>query len=395
MLVNDPPVPDATAPSGLDPKTFGGRAMTYYGRWTYKYEIGAKKKAAAVLLVHETGPAGYPFAVVQVMGGEQFTFVTPGQNMDRVAIEGWITLDQAKGLLTRAGQDFDRLKARAATRAFTPVPLGLTASMTIRNTMRRIESQNVVARLEGGDPVGKAEHVIYTAHWDHLGIGEPDSTGDNIYNGAVDNGTGLGTLLELARAFGAADKRPTRSVIFLAVTAEESGLLGSEYYAANPLYSIGKTVANLNMDGPPPLGPVADFSIRGNAPQTLQDDLIAVGVRHGLAFVPDARPEAGRFYRSDHFNFAKVGVPAISLDAGSRLASGAEATPLLDAYVAERYHQPSDEYTPDWDLEGLVQNTLLLYDLGRQLADSNNWPTWKEGAEFKAERDKTTAERVD
>ncbi len=247
MLVNDPPVPDPASPSALDAKTFGGRAMTYYGRWTYKYEIGARHKAAAVLIVHETGPAGYPFAVVQGKTGEQFTFVTPGNNMDRAAIEGWITLDQAKALFTRAGQDFDRLKAQAATRAFRPVPLGLTASMTIRNTLRRVDSQNVVARLEGSDPAVKDEHVVFTAHWDHFGIGEPIA-GDHIYNGAKDNATGTAALLETARAFTRLPKPPRRSILFLSVTAEEQGLLGSEYYAAQPLYPLAKTLADINMD---------------------------------------------------------------------------------------------------------------------------------------------------
>jgi len=309
MLVNDPPVPDPASPSGLDAKTFGGRAMTYYGRWTYKYEVGARHKAAAVLIVHETGPAGYPFAVVQGKTGEQFAFVTPGNNMDRAAIEGWITLDQAKALFTRAGRDFDRLKAQAATRAFRPVPLGLTASMTIHNTLRRVDSQNVVARLEGGDPAVRDEHVVFTAHWDHFGIGEPIA-GDKIYNGARDNATGTAALLETARAFTRLPKPPRRSILFLSVTAEEQGLLGSEYYAAQPLYPLAKTLADINMDALNVSGRTKDLVIIGLGASELDDYARAAAKEQGRTLKPDAEPEKGFYYRSDHFNFAKVGVPA-------------------------------------------------------------------------------------
>jgi Zn-dependent M28 family amino/carboxypeptidase len=260
---------------------------------------------------------------------------------------------------------------------------------TVRET---IVSKNVAAILPGTKRPD--ETVVYTAHWDHLGIGEPDATGDTIYNGAVDNGTGLAALLELARAFGAAPKLE-RSVLFLAVTAEESGLLGSAYYAANPLYPLGKTVANLNMDALHPSGSAKDFSVSGNAPQTLLDDLIAVGAKHDRTLSPDSAPEAGYFYRSDHFSLAKVGVPAISIKRGQDLVEGGSTAgkAMADDYTDKRYHQPSDEYVADWNLDGIVQDTLLLYQLGRSLADSNRWPSWKEGAEFKAEREKTAAER--
>ncbi len=289
--------------------------MTYYGRWTYKYEIGARKKAAAVLLVHETGPAGYPFAVVQGRTGEQFTLVTPGKNMDRVAVEGWITLDQAKALFTRAGQDFDRLKAQAATRAFKPVPLGQTASMTIRNTMRRVDSRNVVARLEGSDPVGKDEHVVFTAHWDHFGVGEPVD-GDRIYNGAKDNASGTAALLETARAFTRLPKPPRRSILFLAVTAEEQGLLGSEYYATQPLYPLAKTLADINMDALNVNGRTKDLTIIGLGASELDTYARAAAKEQGRTLKPDAEPEKGFYYRSDHFNFAKLGVPALTVDEG-------------------------------------------------------------------------------
>ncbi len=388
MLVNDPPVPDPAAPAALDAKTFGGRAMTYYGRWTYKYEIGATHKAAAVLIVHETGPAGYPFAVVQGKTGEQFTFVTPGKNMDRAAIEGWITLDQAKALFARAGQDFDRLKAQAATRAFRPVPLGLTASMTIRNTLRRVDSQNVVARLEGSDPAVRDEHVVFTAHWDHFGVGEPIN-GDRIYNGARDNATGTAALLEMARAFTQLPTAPRRSILFLSVTAEEQGLLGSEYYAAQPLYPLAKTLADINMDALNVTGRTKDLVVIGLGASQLDDYARAAAREQGRTLKPDAEPEKGFYYRSDHFNFAKVGVPALNTDEGvdfvGRPASfGIE---VRERYTNERYHKPSDEVTPDWDLSGLAEDVQLLFAVGYRVAQADTYPAWSPGNEFKAIRD--------
>jgi Zn-dependent M28 family amino/carboxypeptidase len=388
MLVNDPPVPDPAAPAALDAKTFGGRAMTYYGRWTYKYEIGATHKAAAVLIVHETGPAGYPFAVVQGKTGEQFTFVTPGKNMDRAAIEGWITLDQAKALFARAGQDFDRLKAQAATRAFRPVPLGLTASMTIRNTLRRVDSQNVVARLEGSDPAARDEHVVFTAHWDHFGVGEPIN-GDRIYNGARDNATGTAALLEMARAFTRLPKPPRRSILFLSVTAEEQGLLGSEYYAAQPLYPLAKTLADINMDALNVTGRTKDLVVIGLGASQLDDYARDAAKEQGRTLKPDAEPEKGFYYRSDHFNFAKVGVPALNTDEGvdfvGRPASfGIE---VRERYTNERYHKPSDEVTPDWDLSGLAEDVQLLFAVGYRVAQADPYPAWSPGNEFKAIRD--------
>jgi Zn-dependent M28 family amino/carboxypeptidase len=388
MLVNDPPVPDPAAPAGLDPKTFGGRAMTYYGRWTYKFEIGARKKAAAVLIVHETGPAGYPFAVVQGMGGEAFTFVTPDGNEDRAAIEGWITLERAKQLMALAGQDFDQLKARAATRAFRPVPLGLTASMTIRNTMRRIESQNVVARLEGSDAAVRDEHVVFTAHWDHFGIGEPVD-GDRIYNGAKDNATGTAALLETARAFTRLPARPRRSILFLAVTAEEQGLLGSAYYARNPLYPLATTLADINMDALNVTGRTKDLTVIGLGASELDDYAQAAAREQGRVLRPDAEPEKGFYYRSDHFNFAKQGVPALTVDEGvefvGKPASFAEE--VRRRWTADVYHKPSDEVRPDWDLSGLAEDVQLLFAVGYRVAQADRYPEWRPGNEFKAIRD--------
>jgi Zn-dependent M28 family amino/carboxypeptidase len=388
MLVNDPPVADGKTPLALDAKVFGGRAMTYYGRWTYKYEIGAKKKAAAVLIVHETGPAGYPFAVVQGKTGEQFSSVTPDKNMGRAAIEGWITLDQAKALFGRAGQDFDRLKAQAATRAFTPVPLGLTAAMTIRNTMRRVESQNVVARLEGSDPAVKDEHVVFTAHWDHFGVGEPIN-GDKIYNGAKDNASGTAALIETAHAFTALPKAPRRSILFLAVTAEEQGLLGSEYYAAQPLYPLAKTLADINMDALNVSGRTKDLVIIGLGASELDDYARAAAKEQGRTLKPDAEPEKGFYYRSDHFNFAKVGVPALNTDEGTEFLGkpASFGTDVRERYTADRYHKPSDEVTPDWDLRGLAEDVQLLFTVGYRVAQADTYPAWSPGSEFKAIRE--------
>jgi Zn-dependent M28 family amino/carboxypeptidase len=388
MLVNDPPVADATRPGTLDAKVFGGRAMTYYGRWTYKYEIGAKKKAAAVLIVHETGPAGYPFAVVQGKTGEQFTFVTPNKNMDRAAIEGWITLDQAKRLFTRAGQDFDQLKARAATRGFKPVALGLSAAMTIRNTLRRVDSQNVVARLEGSDAKLKDELVAYTAHWDHFGIGEP-LNGDRVYNGAKDNATGTAALLEVARAFTRLSAAPKRSILFLAVTAEEQGLLGSEYYTTQPLYPLAKTLANVNMDALNVNGRTKDLTIIGLGASELDDYAQAAAKEQGRELKADPEPEKGFYYRSDHFNFAKVGVPALNTDEGVEFVGKPASFGLevRERYTADRYHKPSDEVTPDWDLSGLAEDVQLLFAVGHRVAQADRYPAWKPGNEFKAIRD--------
>jgi Zn-dependent M28 family amino/carboxypeptidase len=388
MLVNDPPVPDPASPSALDAKTFGGRAMTYYGRWTYKYEIGARHKAAAVLLVHETGPAGYPFAVVQGRTGEQFTFVTPGRNMDRVSIEGWITLEKAKALFTRAGQDFDRVKAQAATRAFRPVPLGLNASMTIRNTLRRVDSQNVIARLEGSDPAVKDEHVVFTAHWDHFGVGEPIG-GDRIYNGAKDNATGTAALLETARAFTRLPKPPRRSILFLAVTAEEQGLLGSEYYAAQPLHPLAKTLADINMDALNVIGRTKDLVVIGLGASELDDYARAVAKEQGRTLKPDAEPEKGLYYRSDHFNFARLGVPALMVDAGTEFVGKPPAfsTQVRAKWTADVYHKPSDEVTPEWDLSGLAEDVQLLFAVGYRVAQADTYPAWSPGNEFKAIRD--------
>jgi len=384
MLINDPPVPDPANPSELDPKTFGGKAMTYYGRWTYKYETGAQKGAAGVLIVHETEPAAYPFSVVQNKTGEQFDLVTPDKNMGRVSIEGWITLEQGEKLLKMAGQDFDALKKLAATREFKPVPLGVTASMTIHNTLRTLDSQNVVGKLEGGDPKLKDEYVVYTAHWDHLGKGP-----EGIFHGAVDNAVGTAGLVELARAFTKLPSPPKRSILFLSVTAEEQGLLGSEYYSVTPIYPLAKTLANINMDGLNVHGRTKDLTLIGYGASDLDDYARDAASEQGRVIRPDPEPEKGGFYRSDHFSFAKQGVPALDPDLGIDFVGKPAdyGRKIRDDYTAHDYHQPSDVVRPDWDLSGALEDLKVFFAVGYRVAEADKFPEWKPGNEFKARRD--------
>src|SRR5882724_921112 len=309
MLINDPPVPDLNDPSKKDPKTFGGNAMTYYGRWTYKYEMGAKKGAAGVLIVHEKIPAGYDYNVVRDSNsGERFNLVTPDKNAGRCAIEGWITLEQAKNLFSMAGKDFDAMSAQAVTRDFKPVPLGVTASVSLTSTLHFVDSKNVVAKVEGSDAKLKDEYVIYTAHWDHLGT-KPELTGDKVFNGAIDNASGTSGLLEIAKGFTKMPAPPKRSILFISVTSEEQGLLGSQYYAENPLYPLAKTLANINMDELNVHGKTKDVTIVGLGNSDLDDYTAAAAKEQGGRVLrPDDSPEKGFYYRSDHFNFAKVGV---------------------------------------------------------------------------------------
>ena len=385
MLVNDPPVPDPARPGELDPKTFGGRAMTYYGRWTYKYEIGAMKGAAAVLIVHETVPAGYGFNVVQGKIGEQFDLITPDKNMGRPAIEGWITLDRARELFKLAGKDFDMLRREAATREFMPVPLGVTASMTIHNTLRTIESQNVMAKLEGADPALRNEFVVYTAHWDHYG-----KSAEGIFHGAVDNAVGTAGLLEVARAFTKVMPPPRRSILFIAVTAEEQGLLGSQYYTVTPVYPLAKTVAEINMDGLNVHGRTKDLTLVGFGASELDDYANAAASEQNRTVHGDAEPEKGFYYRSDHFNFAKQGVPALDPDEGIDFVGKPPeyGQKVRDEYTNNRYHTPRDVITPEWDLSGAAEDLKLLFAVGYRVAQVDKIPEWRPGNEFKAIRDK-------
>ena len=387
VLVNDP---DFETGAG----DFGGKAMTYYGRWTYKYEEAARRGAAGLLVIHESTPASYGWATVKNSNTISiFDIIRDDPAKAHVPVEGWIQRDAAAGLFRKAGLDFEAQKKAAQSRDFRPVELsGVTFSADYAVDAAKIVSRNVVGVLPGAKRPD--ERVVYTAHWDHLGVGPPDAKGDRIYNGAVDNADGIAALIELARAFAKAP-RPARSVMFLAVTAEEKGLLGSEYYATHPLYPLATTVADLNMDALSDSGPARDFSTSGDAALTLQDDLAAIGKTHGRTYSPDPQPEAGRFFRSDHFPLAKAGVPAISFKSGEDLIKGGKAAgeAAAKAYIAQRYHQPADEWRADMDLTGMAADLSLLYDLGAKLANSGDWPAWKPGSEFKAERDKTADAR--
>jgi Zn-dependent M28 family amino/carboxypeptidase len=342
VLVNDPQVPDPHDPSRLDEGVFKGKAMTYYGRWTYKFEEAAAKGALGCLIVHQTGPAGYPWGVVRSSNsGEHFSLMMADKGMSRCAVEGWMTYEKAKALFALAGKDFDALEKSAARRDFHPVDLHVKATLGLHNTIRTINSRNVVGKVVGSDPAGRDEYVIYTAHWDHLGIG-PEVNGDKIYHGALDNASGVAGLIELADAFSHVQPPPRRSILFLSVTAEEKGLLGSQYYAEHPLYPLAKTAANINMDGLNMLGRTRDIEIIGLGQSTLDDDLQAVAAQQGRVVKPDAEPEKGFYFRSDHFNFAKVGVPALDTDSGVDYIGkpAGWGLEMRDKYTNEDYHKP-------------------------------------------------------
>lgn len=389
MLINDPAVPDPDDPSKLDDTSFNGKAMTYYGRWTYKYEIASEKGAAAALIVHETGPAGYPYEVVSgSWGREDFDIDRPDGNKDRVAVEGWITEERARKLFELSGLRFEDMKKAAVRKDFKPVPLPAKASFTVNNKLRRVNSKNVIARLEGSDPALKDQYVVYTAHWDHLGR-DPKKEGDPIFNGALDNASGTAGLLELAQAYARLPQPPRRSVLFLAVTAEEKGLLGSKWYAAHPLYPLTRTVANINMDGLNQWGRTEDMVVIGKGQSTLEDTLAKMVGSQGRVLVPDPESEKGFYYRSDHFEFAKVGVPALYAEGGTvyRGKPAEFSQQKRDEYTASDYHKVSDEVKPDWDLGGAVEDLRLLFRVGLAVAEEDAYPQWKEGSEFKARRE--------
>ena len=388
VLVNDPGFGDH------DASLFKGKAMTYYGRWTYKYEEAARRGALGLLIVHETKPASYGWPTVRNSNtNAQFDIVRDDPAAAHPKVEGWIQRDLAVSLFKRAGLDFEAMKKQAQTRDFKPVALKAeTFSAHYDVAVDKITSHNVVGLVTGSKHPD--ETVIYSAHWDHLGVGAPDDNGDRIYNGAVDNATGTAALIEMGRAFAHAPQ-PERSVVFLAVTAEEKGLLGSEYYASHPLYPLAKTVANINTDALSPGGVARDFSISGSAKLGLLDDLIEVAKRHDLSFTPDSHPEAGYFFRSDHFSFAKRGVPALSFGSGEDLVQGGKQAGEAEGreYGIKHYHQPSDEWQASWTFAGMAHDLPVLYDLGTQLANSREWPNWSEDSEFRAARDKTADER--
>lgn len=390
VLVSDPPVPlDPSRPDDLDPEMFGGRKMTYYGRWTYKFEKAAELGAAGVIVVHETGPAGYPFNIVQGFEGERFDLITPDRNMKRAALESWISIDAARRLFAMAGLDFATLKMQARTREFAPVPLGATATISFAQTLRTIQSRNVIARIPGADPRLRDEYVAYTAHWDHLGIGTPVD-GDAIYNGARDNASGCAMLIEFARAFKAVVPPPKRSILLIAVTGEESGLLGSGYYATFPLYPLAGTLAAINMDEINVWGRTSDFTVIGLGASDLDNYVKDAAAEQGRVIRPDPEPEKGYYYRSDHFNFAKMGVPALSTDAGVTFVDKPEAygQQKRDEWTSRDYHQPSDEVRDWWDLSGAAEDAQLLFAVGYRVANAGSFPEWSAGNEFRLVRER-------
>jgi Zn-dependent M28 family amino/carboxypeptidase len=362
--------------------------MTYYGRWTYKYEEAARQGAVAAIIVHDTFPAAYPWGVVvSSWTGPQLGIELPGGRMDQSKAIGWVTLDAAKKIFASAGQDFAVLSAAAKRPGFKALPLGLKANLAFDNSIRKQASKNVIGILPG--KAQKDEYVLYSAHWDHLGRCEPID-GDDICNGALDNATGTAGLVALGQAqtrAGAAD----RTMIFLAVTAEESGLLGSEYYAANPVYPLAQTAGGINMDGLNVVGPTRDVTIVGGGKSELEAYLARAVKDQGRIIVPEASPEKGSFYRSDHFSLAKLGVPMVYAKSGEdQVNGGVTAGPAAaEDYTNNRYHKPQDEYDPNWTWTGAVQDLQIYYRIGRELANSKSWPNWYASAEFRTIRDRS------
>ena len=386
ILVNDPGF------ATQDPDLFNGRSMTYYGRWTYKYEEAARQGAAAALIVHQTEPAAYGWGVVEgSWTGAQLDLERPDGGAGRVALEGWIQEAVARDLFDKAGMDFAAVTASAKERGFKALSMqGLKASATLKNLIRRSESANVAGVIPGTDHPD--EYVLYMAHWDHLGVSDA-AEGDRISNGAVDNATGTAGILTIAEAFTKSEPKPARSVMFVAVTAEESGLLGSAYLGEAPIVPFAQTVGGINIDAMLPTGPTKDLIVIGYGASELEDLLKKAADKRGMYLRPDAEPEKGYFYRSDHISLAKKGVPMIYADAGIDLVTGGEeAGKAFGAdYTANRYHKPADEYSPDWDLTGMTQSLTLLMEVGADMAYSDIWPNWYEGNEFRALRDEQRA----
>jgi Zn-dependent M28 family amino/carboxypeptidase len=385
VMVNDPGFYDTTL--------FKGHTMTYYGRWTYKYEEAARQGAKACLIIHNTAAASYPFQVVQSSnGGVKLHLDTRNNPSYQLTVQGWITGETAKKLLAAAGKDSSLLIA-AQHRGFKAVPLDIKLSASVKVKEVYNMSHNVIARITGSKYPD--EYIIYSAHWDHLGIGKPDAKGDSIYNGAADNASGIAALLQIAKAFESLPVKPERTVIFLSVTAEEQGLLGSAWYAQHPVYPLAKTVANLNIDVLNTYGPTKDITYSGKGQSQLEDFLADEAKKNGRYVAPEDHPEAGHYFRSDHFSFARAGVPSLTADGGvDDLTRGiAYGKQKHDEYTAQRYHQPADQIDSTWDLTGGLQDVQLVYAIGEKLANSRAWPEWKPGSEFKAIRDKSSAER--
>lgn len=387
MMVNEPP---ATA---VEPELFAGKALTYYGRWTYKYEEAARRGAAGVILIHTNETAGYGWSVVRnSWSGERFGLLPEGKT-PTLHLKSWVTDETARKIAQMGGQNLDQLRQAASTRAFRPVAINAKVNMTLRTQVQRLISPNVAGILRGIDPTLRNEFIIYSGHWDHLGM-RPDQPGDNIYNGATDNATGISGMIAIARAFQALNLKPKRSILFIATTAEEQGLLGAEYYVRNPLVPLARTQANINIDSMNTLGLTTDITPLGAERSTLGPIIEAVAKENNLTVSGDAHPEQGYFYRSDHFPFAKAGVPAVNFEPGSKFVGHSEKwiEEKIQDYREHRYHQPTDEYRPNWDFSGMVQQARLAFLIGLRIANTDEPQKWKKGDEFEAARLKTVAE---
>jgi Zn-dependent M28 family amino/carboxypeptidase len=384
MLINDPGF------HAGDEQLFGGKRMTYYGRWTYKFEEAARQGAAAALIIHDTAGAGYGWDVVKnSWSGAQFDLPAADDPDPRIPLQGWLTGETAQSLFDAAGLKLDELRAAAGKPGFKAVPMQGKFSADLKSAIVNAQSRNVIALLPGTERPDEA--VIYMGHWDHLGKHEGE--GDQIFNGAIDNATGVAGILEIAEQFVTQNPPPARSVVFMAVTLEESGLLGSKYYVAHPAVPLANTVGVINLDAMAVVGPTRDIVVNGYGASELEDILKPIAEKQGRVLHAEAGVEKGFYYRSDHFNFAKAGVPALYAKSGLDHVTGGEAQgqAVSDAYSNERYHKPGDEYDPSWDLSGVMQDLQALYGVGRELAAGSAWPNWREGNEFKANRDKMMA----
>jgi len=382
MLVDDPPTDD--------PAVFGGKARTYYGRWTYKYEIAAKRGAIGALLIHTDESAGYAWDVVRNSWARERAFNELDPRAPAPLRQaGWVTETTGRALLKASGKDFDALRSAAAKADFSPVTLGLSSNAHVVSKIRKMDTANVIGYVPGSDEALKDQAVVITAHYDHLGIGDPDEQGDRIYNGAYDNASGMGTMLEIARAFRLATVKPRRAVVFIAAAAEEMGLRGSEYYASHPTFHPGKIAANLNLDGVSVLGPSKDMSFLGGERSGLKQYLEDASKEFGFTIIPDPHPEQGSFYRSDHFNFAKIGVPAVSVEHGTQFEGHDPAWGQAQwkEYNEKRYHRQSDEYQSSWDLEGAQKTAMVVFYLAYRVASADAMPSWNPGDEFAAARE--------
>ena len=381
VMVNDPGFGTA------DTSIFKGKTMTYYGRWTYKYEEAARQGAKACLIIHNTQAASYPFSVVQNSWGSSNLYLDKrGSNQYHCALKGWVSADAAKKILAAGGKDTSLL-VQANNHGFKAISLGERLSTKVRVKAVYNTSHNVIAKITGTKRPG--EYILYTAHWDHLGIGKPDAKGDSIFNGALDNASGTAALLEMARAFNNLKEKPERTILFLSVTGEEQGLLGSEYYGQHPLYPLKKTVADLNMDVVSPNEKSNDIVIVGYGQNELENYVAEVAKIQGRYIAPESRPEAGSYFRSDHFSLAKVGVPALDAKGGIDIVGKGKdyGKKLQDDYTSNHYHSRSDEFNPNWTFEGGMQDMELLFMIGKKLAFETSWPAWKPGSEFKAIRE--------